>query len=474
MIDTQNFRQNAHRIADWIADYYENIEKYPVKSQAQPGDIYNNLPTAPPQQSESFETILHDVEQIIMPGVTHWQSPGFHAYFPANGSFPAILAEMITAGLGLQCMKWDTSPAAAELEERVMRWLIEVTGLPPNFDGVIQDTASTATLCALLSAREKKSNYQINESGFSQQPVYRVYCSGEAHSSIERAVKIAGLGRTNLVKIETDDQQRMKPECLKTAIENDIKQGFTPLCVVAALGTTGTTAIDPLADIAPICKQFEVWLHVDAAFAGSLLILPEYQWMIKGIESADSLVFNPHKWLFTNFDCSAYFVKDKNALTRTFSILPEYLRTANYGKVNDYCDWGIQLGRRFRALKLWFVIRSFGIEGLQKKLRLHLQFATDFAAKIEQHPNFELTAPVTMSLVCFRYKPKGMESNEQLNGINEQLLKKINQTGTIYLTHTKIKDVYTLRLVAANTHLEQYHIERAWEIIRELADYIDN
>jgi aromatic-L-amino-acid decarboxylase len=416
-----------------------------------------------------MDDIFNDFNKIIMPGITHWQSPNFFAYFPANSSYPSVLAEMLTATLGAQCMKWETSPAAAELEERVMNWLKQMTGIPQHFHGVIQDTASTATLVALLTAREKVSQYQVNEEGFTGQKTMRIYASEETHSSIEKAVKIAGLGRQNLVKVEVDNSFAMKTEALEASIKQDIEKGFQPMCVVATIGTTGSTAIDPLKPISDICARYNIWLHVDAAYAGTALLLEDYRWMIEGIENVDSYVFNPHKWMFTNFDCSAYFVKDKTALLNTLQIVPEYLRTGQQGKVNDYCDWGIPLGRRFRALKLWFVIRSYGVEGLKEQIRQHLYLANKFAHKVMSDDHFELLAPVSMNLVCFRYKPDGVEDEDQLNEINQNLLQMINKTGKLYLTHTKLKGKYTLRMVMANTRLQQRHIEDAWEMIKHLA-----
>jgi aromatic-L-amino-acid decarboxylase len=373
---------------------------------------------------------------------------------------------MLTATLGVQCMKWETSPAATELEERMMNWLKGMTGLPAHFHGVIQDTASGATLTAILTAREKYSEYQVNEKGLQWSDSFRVYCSTETHSSIEKAVKIAGIGRENLVKVGVDSEFRLDPGLLKQAIESDLKVGNKPVCVVATLGTTGVTAIDPLKEIADICCRHNIWLHVDAAFAGSALILPEYRWMIKGVEYADSFVFNPHKWLFTNFDCSAYFVKDKYALLRTLQVIPEYLRTQDQGRVNDYCDWGVPLGRRFRALKLWFVLRSYGIEALQEKLRNHIRMAKDLAEIIHREDDFELMAPVTMNLVCFRYKPKDIEDENEINLFNEKLLKEINASGKAYMSHTKVNGKFTIRMVIANTNVEWRHLESAWQLVK--------
>jgi aromatic-L-amino-acid/L-tryptophan decarboxylase len=471
-MNNAEFREWAHHLADHMADYYENIETYPVKSKVKPGEIMAQLPVAPPAASENMAQIMNDFENIIMPGITHWQSPDFFAYFPANGSYPSILAEMLTASLGAQCMVWDTSPAAAELEEMMMNWLKTMTGLPAGWHGVIQDTASTSTLAALLCAREKISGYEINESGFHGNEKLRVYCSTETHSSVEKAVKIAGIGRKNLVKISTDEQFRMDASLLRKAIQDDIAAGFKPLCVVASLGTTGCTSVDPLKEIAAVCVETSVWLHVDAAYAGTALLLPEYRWMIEGIENADSFVFNPHKWMFTNFDCSAYFVKDKEALLRTFEILPEYLKTGNRGLVNDYRDWGIPLGRRFRALKLWFVIRSYGVTKLQEKIREHITLARWLGQQVLAHPDFELLAPVTLSVVCLRYKPSDISETDKLNNINGQLLAILNDSGKIFLTHTKLNGQYTLRISIAGTLTTRENVEKAWNLIKVTAKSI--
>lgn len=434
-MNNKEFRKYAHQMVDWMADYFENIEEYPVKAQVQPKEIYNQLPEQAPLKGEEMSVIFKDFQDIILPGITHWQHPNFFAYFPANTSFPSILGEMLTATLGAQCMIWDTSPAAAELEERVMNWLRDLMKIPSSFEGVIQDTASTATLTAILSARERVTNFESNQNGITQNN-FRVYCSTETHSSVEKAVKIAGLGKNNLVKIPVDEQLRMQPAALEKAIQEDLKNGYRPICIVAAIGTTGTTAIDPLKEIANISQKFDIWLHVDAAYAGSALILPEFQWMIEGIEQIDSFVFNPHKWLLTNFDCSVYFIKDKESLLKTFEVLPEYLKTANRGVVNDYRDWGVPLGRRFRALKLWFVIRNYGVEGLQKQLRAHISLAQELTTWIKTSPDFELLVPTTLNLVCFRYHPKNIQEEEVLNTINKKILDQLNQSGCMYLTHT--------------------------------------
>jgi aromatic-L-amino-acid decarboxylase len=465
-MDSSAFRKNAHEFVEWMAGYLENIEERPVRSQVEPGDIFRLLPQKPPETGESMEVIFRDFNDLIVPGMTHWQSPNFFGYFPANSSYPSVLAEMLTATLAAQCMKWETSPAAAELEEMMMNWLKQMTGLPEHFEGVIQDSASTATLVAILSARERFSAYTVNAGGFTGEEHFRVYCSTETHSSIEKAVKVAGLGSKNLVKVATDSRFRMDPALLRQAIVADIASGLTPICVVATLGTTGCTAIDPLNQIAGICSEFGLWLHVDAAFAGSALILPEYRWMIEGAEQADSFVFNPHKWLFTNFDCSAYFIRDRQALLRTLQLVPEYLRTHDQGRVNDYCDWSVPLGRRFRALKLWFVIRSFGVEALQEKLRFHISLAKELEEHISWAEDFELMAPRTLNLVCFRYKPGNVGDEPELNRINEQLLQKVNRTGRAFLTHTRLNGKYTLRMCVAQTNVEWRHVEEAWKLVQ--------
>lgn len=469
IMKNEEFKKYAYQIVDWIADYYKEIEKYPVKSNVSPREIFDKIPAAAPFSSEDFENILGDFFEIILPGITHWQSPNFFAYFPANTSFPSILAEFLMSGLAVQNMKWETSPAATELEERVMLWLRDMIGLPENFTGVIQDTASTSTLAAILSARENLSDFEINKQGLFDYKKLKVYCSTEAHSSVEKAVKIAGIGRKNLVKIPVDDKFAVIPELLEQQIEKDIENGCKPLCVIAALGTTGSTAVDSVKDIGIICKKYNVWLHIDAAFLGTALILPEYKWMIEGIENADSFVFNPHKWMFTNFDCSAYFVKSKEALVRTFEILPEYLKTLSDSKVNNFCDWGIPLGRRFRALKLWFVIRSFGIKGLQEKLREHISLGKYFADEIVRYGNFEILAPVIANVICFRYKPAEVNDEQELNRINEKLMHSLNRTGKLYLTHTKLNGKYTLRMVIAQTNVEKRNVEEALEMIKNKA-----
>ncbi|WP_420583172.1 pyridoxal phosphate-dependent decarboxylase family protein [Reichenbachiella sp.] len=468
MLDKKSFRKEAHKLVDWMADFYENIENLPVKSLSKPGEIINQLPKNPPAKGESFDQVFKDFESIILPGMTQWQSPKFHAYFPANSSYPSVLGEMLTATLGAQCMIWETSPAAAELEELMINWLKPLMNIPAEWTGCIQDTASTATLAAMISAREKKSNWSINQSGFDNQKL-KFYCSAETHSSIDKAVKILGAGVENLVKVEVDESLAIIPSSLESAIKSDIENGFIPCAVVAAVGTTGTLAIDPVDAIGDICKKYDVWLHIDAAYAGTALMLPEYHSMITGIAKADSFVFNPHKWMFTNFDCTVYFIKDEEALIKTFEILPEYLKTSTRGQVKDYRDWGVPLGRRFRALKLWFVIRDFGIEGIQTRLREHMSYAKWFANQVNENQHFELVIEPKLNVVCFRII--GSEKNEeQLDELNAKLVAAINNSGEAYLTHTKVKGKYALRMVIGQTYVQQHHVEESWQLIQDKAN----
>jgi aromatic-L-amino-acid/L-tryptophan decarboxylase len=465
---TQEFRKQAHELVDWMAGYLEHIEEFPVKSSVQPGEVFNKFDINPPAKPVSFESLFKEFNDKILPGITHWQNPNFFAYFPSNSSHPSILAEMLTATLGAQCMIWETSPAAAELEEKTMTWLRDMIGLPSEFEGVIQDSASTATLAAILTAREKVTDFTINKDGAENAGTLKVYCSGQTHSSVEKAVKICGIGKRNLVKIPVKKDFSMDPLMLKEAILSDKEAGNIPCCVIATIGTTGTTAIDPLKAIGEICKEYGIWLHVDAAMAGTALILPEFKWMLEGKEYIDSILFNPHKWMFTNFDCTAFFVKDAATLIKTFEILPEYLKTRTRGKVNDYRDWGVPLGRRFRALKLWMVICSFGTEGLQQKVREHISFAKTLEESVRKEPDFEILAPVIISVVCFRFKPAGADENT-INKINEKLNHLLNDSGKIYLSHTVLNGKYTLRMVTAQTNVTMEHVTNAWDLIKTTA-----
>ncbi len=461
----EDFRLAGHHFVDWIADYFENIEKLPVLSPLEPGDVKKNIPAAPPARGEAMEGIFRDFERVLLPGVTHWQHPGWFAYFPANNSPASVLGEFLTAGLGAQCMVWQTSPAAAELEEVVLDWLRQMTGLPEGFSGVIQDTASTATLCALLSARERATGFESNDAGYRHQ--LTVYASEESHSSVAKGVKIAGFGSKNLRRVPTDGRFAVIPEQLEEAIARDRDAGLVPACVVATVGTTSSGAIDPLRAVGEICRKYGAWFHVDAAWAGTAALLPEKRWILDGVGLADSFVFNPHKWMATNFDCSAYFVKDPATLVRTFEIHPEYLKTGVDAKVKNYRDWGIQLGRRFRALKLWFVIRSYGVEGLQAMVREHLRLAVLFKEWVVADGRFELLAPVDLGLVCFRLDDGREESG--LDELNRKLLERVNASGRVFLTHTTLRGKYTVRLVVGQRTTEERHVRGAWDIISAAA-----
>lgn len=472
-MNSTEFRNAGHQLVDWMANYMDNVSTYPVKPDIKPGAIKSQLPKQAPNQSDSFDSIFSDFNKIILPGMTHWQHPQFFAYFPSGTSGPSVLAEMLASSMGAQCMIWLTSPAAEELEERMMEWVRDMLGLSTDFVGVIQDSSSSSTLVSLLTARECHSKYQINKYGFDRDRKFRIYTSAQAHSSVDKGVKIAGFGIDNLVKIDVDDAFALKPDVLERQIQQDLENGFAPLCVVSTIGTTSSTAIDPIGSIGKICKRYNLWHHIDASYAGAALLLPEMRWMNEGVELADSFVFNPHKWMLTNFDCSAYFVKDKNALINTFSIMPEYLKTPEDHLVNNYRDWSIPLGRRFRALKLWFVIRSYGVEGLQSIIREHIRIGQWLKGEIEKDPNFELLAPVPLNLACFRYKPEGVTDESQLNAINAKLLESLNQSGQILLTQTKLNEKYAIRFVSGNSNTTMEAVSAGWNKVKEYAKRIN-
>jgi aromatic-L-amino-acid/L-tryptophan decarboxylase len=461
------FRKQGKQMIDWIADYYENVENHPVLSQVKPGEIKSQLPEAPPAESETMEQIMADVNSIIMPGITHWQSPSFFAYFPSNSSGPSVLGDLLSSGLGVQGMLWATSPACTELETRVLDWLAEMLQLPEKFrstsvgGAVIQDTASSAALSAVLAAREKKTNFQTNDTGSLGNLV--AYVSGHTHSSLEKAIKIAGIGKNNLRLIGVDENLAMRPDLLETAIKKDLQNGLIPFFVCATVGTTSTNAMDPIPEIGLICQKYQLWLHIDAAMSGTAAICPEYRYLLNGVELADSFSFNPHKWMFTNFDCNCFFVADRSVLIKTLSILPDYLKNqaTESGAVFDYRDWHIQLGRRFRSLKLWFVIRQYGVSGLRYHIQQHIELAQQFVEWIRMSKEFELIAPAPLNLVCFVHK-KG-------NDFNKNLLETINNQGKMYFTHTVINGRYTLRMCIGQTNTEAKHVRQAWEIIQETA-----
>jgi aromatic-L-amino-acid decarboxylase len=470
MMSPDEFRQWGKEVIDWIADYMERVEDYPVQSQVKPGEIRAKLPNAPPTKGESFDAILKDVDQIVMPGITHWQSPSFFGYFPSNNSYPSILGELISAGLGVQGMLWATSPACTELETHVLDWMVDMLALPGHFKststggGAIQDSASSASLCAILAARERATGGKSNLRGTDGSLV--AYVSSQTHSSVEKGVRVAGLGSENLRPIEVDKQFAMRPDHLAAAIAADKAAGRVPCFACATIGTTSSTAVDPILEIGRICRENNVWLHVDAALAGTALLCPEYREMQRGLELADSFAFNPHKWMFTNFDCDCFFVADRAQLIRTLSILPEYLKNkaTESGAVIDYRDWQVSLGRRFRALKLWFVIRSFGVEGLQERIREHVALAQKFASWVGSDSRFELAAPAPLNLVCFRHRGG--------DAANEQILNRLNNSGKMLLSHTKLDGKYTLRMSIGQTNTQLRHVQQAWDLIREAADSV--
>lgn len=471
-MDAKVFREHGHKLIEWVATYLEQAEKHPVMPNLEPGSIRKQLPSSAPEQAEPMQAIIRDFESIIMPGVTHWNHPRFFAYFPANHSGASILAELLSAALGVNGMVWQSCPAATELEEVVIDWLRKLIGLPDDFRGCIQDTASTASLCALICARERATHFQVNKQGAAaavNPGPLRVYTSSQAHSSVEKGAKIAGFGSEHVVLVGVDEQLRLDPKDLNSRIEADLAAGKRPCCAVATVGTTSSTAIDPLVAIGEITRRHGLWLHVDAAMAGSAAILPEMRWLLHGVEAADSLVLNPHKWLLTNFDCSAFYVRDIALLTRTFSILPEYLKTSQDDTATNYRDWGIALGRRFRALKLWFVLRYYGAEGLRSLLRKHLALAQTFKGWVDQAPDFERLAPVPLQTICFRYKPAGRPDSE-LDALNEALLTAINKNGLTFLTHTRLREAYCLRMSIGQAATEAQHVEQAWNEIRTQAE----
>jgi len=461
----EEFRRQGHAVVDWIADYQARVENLPVLSRSKPGETRSMLPANAPQHGEAFDRILADMESVILPGVTHWQSPNFYAYFPANSSGPGILGDLLSSGLGVQGMLWSTSPACTELETHVLDWLVPMLGLPEKFlstgsgGGVIQDTASSASLVALLAARERTTQFASNRKGCDGRLI--AYCSTQTHSSIEKAMKIAGMGSDNLRHIEVDENFAMRPEALARQIEQDVKAGLVPCFVCATVGTTSSCAIDPVREIAQLCRKNNLWLHVDSAMSGTAALCPEFRYINDGLEFADSYTFNPHKWMFTNFDCNVFYVADRKQLIQTLSILPEYLRNqaTESGAVIDYRDWHIQLGRRFRSLKLWFVIRHYGTEGLQHHIREHVRLAQQFATWVRGDVRFEIAAPAHLNLVCFRLRA-GDEASQLL-------MDRLNASGDLFLTHTKLDGKVTLRLCVGQTHTQERHVERAWQRIQQ-------
>ncbi|HZS94478.1 MAG TPA: pyridoxal-dependent decarboxylase [Chloroflexota bacterium] len=458
-----DFRRYGHEIVDWIAQYLEESDRYPVLSRVSPGEICEALPTSAPTSPEPIAEILHDFETVVMPGITHWNHPGFLAYFAVTGSIPGILGEFLAAALNVNGMLWRTSPAASELEEVSLGWLRQLMGLPNSFEGVIYDTASISSLVAIAAAREATGlPYRVQ--GGSGLPRLRLYCSDQAHSSIEKDAITLGIGQENVRKIPTDAEFRLDVSKLRAAIDEDLAGGFRPFCVVATAGTTSTTSVDPIPAIAEICEMYDLWLHVDAAYGGAAAILPEKRWVLEGAERADSLVMNPHKWLFTPVDLSAFFSPRLDTVHAAFSLVPEYLRTGE-SQVRNYMDYGPQLGRRFRALKLWFVLRAFGQEGLRARIREHIRLAQEFAGWVDASPDWERLAPVPLSVVCFRAEPAGVP-RDALDDLNQRILDEVNERGRVYLSHTRLNSNFALRIAIGNLRTDESYVQMAWEELR--------
>jgi aromatic-L-amino-acid/L-tryptophan decarboxylase len=470
-MEPSEFRRHGRVLVDWIADYLEGSERYPVLPRVQPGDVVAALPDRAPEQGESFETIFADFERVLVPALTHWNHPGYFGYFAITASAPGVLAEFLSAALNQQAMLWRTSPAATELEEVALNWLRDLLGLPPAFEGVIYDTASIATLHGLAAAREQAipGVRELGLAGRRGLGGFRVYCSEHAHSSVDKALITLGLGHASLRRVETDDEFRMRPAALRDAIADDRANGLAPLAVVATIGTTSTTSIDPVGEIAAICAGEHVWLHVDAAYAGVTAMLPDFQAHFAGWETADSIVVNPHKWLFTPFDLSAFYCRRMDVLRQTFSLVPEFLRTPEGSRgVRNLMDTGVQLGRRFRSLKLWMILRHFGAAHIRAVLREHMRLARLFASWVDASDDFERVAPVPFSVVCFRARPRGLDATAvEIDAFNTRLLDAVNATGDVFLSHTRVRDQLVLRLAIGHLRTTEHHVARAWALLRE-------
>ena len=499
-MSVEEFRHFGHQIIEWIAEYLANPDRFPVLSQVEPGQIKAALPASPPREGEEMDAILADLDRVVVPGLTHWNHPSFFAYFPMNASIPGILGDIVATGLNVNAMMWRTSPAATELEEVTLDWLRQLIGLPEEFSGLIYDTASMASLCAIAAAREAVPGLRVREEGLhgpaastqSKQGLegsddrvgqaseagnpcrLRIYVSEHAHSSVEKAAITLGIGQAGVKKISADPEYRMDAAALSRAIDEDRNGGYQPFCVVATVGTTSSTSIDPVPEIAGICERERLWLHVDAAYGGSAAVVPEMKWVMAGCERADSFVINPHKWFFVPFDLSVLYCRRMDVLRQAFSLVPEYLRSANQDQVTDFMDYGPQLGRRFRALKLWFAMRYFGADGLAARLRHHIAMAQEFAEWVDHSPDFERLAPAPFSTVCFRARPADLSANSgaaagasdieaYLDSLNERLLEEVNREGKIFLSHTRLDGRFTLRLAVGHIRTTRDHVSLAWE-----------
>jgi aromatic-L-amino-acid decarboxylase len=466
------FREMGREVVDWIGNYFQRIEEFPVLSQVEPGWLQANLPVAAPETGENFDAVIDDLDRLILPAVTHWSHPNFHGLFSTSASSVGVFGEMLAAAFDMKAMLWRTSPASTELEDVTLDWLRQMMGLPDVFEGIIYDTASVSTMHAIAAARER-AGVDIREQGMSGRtdlPLLRVYASEHVHSSIAKSVITLGLGMRSLRLIESNDRFEMISEKLEDAIKEDIAAGHLPICVIPTIGTTSTTSVDPVAAVADICERYKIWMHVDAAYAGPAAIIDEMRPLFNGWERADSIVVNPHKWLFTPFDLSILYCRDLDVMKQAFSLVPEYLKTSDEQTVKNGMDYGIQLGRRFRSLKLWFVLRYFGREGVIARLSEHMRLARLFASWVEQSDNWEMMAPVPFALVCFRARPAGAED---LDALNERLMNAVNASGEAYLSHTKLNGKFTLRLSVGSIRVEERHIVKVWKLLnRKLEEQV--
>ena len=465
------FRAAGEAVLEWVAEYLDEPERFPVLAQVKPGDLKRSLPEKAPEEGDSMEEILQDFSRLIVPGITHWNHPAFHAYFSITGSAPGILGEMLTASLNVNAMVWRSSPAGTELEERTLEWLRDLLGLPSQFDGTINDTASSSSLYAFAAAREARFP-EAWDKGLSAGPRGRFYASDQAHSSIDKAAMTLGFGREGVRRIDSDQDFRLRPDALRAAIREDLEVGFRPLGVVATLGTTSTTSVDPVEEMSDIAKEFGLWLHVDAAYGGPAAMVPELRPLFSGWEKADSIVVNPHKWLFTPIDCSVLYMRDPDQLKKAFSLTPEYLQTAEQGEARNLMDYGVALGRRFRSLKLWFVMRYFGAQGMRARIRQHVRMASGVAAWIDAEPGWERVAPVPFSTVVLRYAPSGVGAEDQ-DAKNQQIMDYVNATGEVFLSHTVLNGRFCLRIAIGNLRTRWEHLERTWTLLREAAATVD-
>ncbi len=465
----EEFGEAGQQLIEWINTYFQQIDSHSVLSEIKPGGIRKLLPTAPPKSGEKISDILGDLDKVIMPGMTHWNHPNFFAYFATSGSAAGILGELASAAFNINGMLWKSCPASTELEQVTLDWLRQMLGLPTDFWGIIYDTASVSSLHAIAAAREQLTDLHIREEGLSGRnlPRLRMYASEHAHSSIDKAALTLGLGLAGIRKISVDEKFQMKPEALSQAIAEDRRQGWRPFCVVASVGTTSTTSIDPVPAIAEICEREDLWLHVDASYGGSAAVVPEMRHVLDGNERADSFVVNPHKWLFVPLDLSAFYTRKPEVLKRAFSLVPEYLRTREDDEVENFMDYGVPLGRRFRALKLWFVLRYFGVEGIAARIRYHIELAQKLARWIDEHDDFERMAPTPFSTLCFRAHPENVNDEDELTKLNEHLLEAVNETREVFLSHTKLNEKYVLRVAIGNIRTEERHVHKAWELIQK-------